>query len=202
MHRQRGWKRKKTGEEMYFFHCLSNSRKARGSCESFMMPEHELKNTVLKIIQVHAGVIVGNSLKLIKNSNETDKNRENVKTEIAALRLEADKNGRMFKSLYESLVSGLINADEYREMRGDYEAKVNNNLARAAELENRQAELDRQIAEYIDLSDLITDTENNGITAKLIDCLVGNIRIFSDRSIKIDFLFDKGFDMINEVVGE
>lgn len=200
MHRQRGWKRKGTGEEIYVFHCLSNSRKARGSCKSFMMPEHELKNTLFTIIQSHAGVVIGNSLKLRKNSADIDSKREQVKAELSALKLESDKNGRMFKSLYESLISGLINSDEYREMREGYESKMQGNLYRASELEKQQTELDRQISEYCGLSDLISDSENSGITAKIIDCLVGGIRIFSDRSIEVDFLFNKGFDMISEVM--
>jgi len=83
--------------------------------------------------------------------------RQEIKAELTALRQEADKSGRMFKSLYESLVSGLITAEEYRDMREAYETKTQKSLARAAELENRQAELDRQVAEYFELSDLIAD---------------------------------------------
>jgi len=197
MHRQR--QKRKKSEDIYVFHCLSNSRKARGSCESFIIPEQDLKEALLIMIQSHAHVIVGNSLKLRKNSADIDSKREKVQAELLALKLEADKNGRMFKSLYESLVSGLINSDEYREMRGSYESKMQTNLTRASELENQQTELDRQISEYCEFSDLISDSENSGITAKIIDCLVGSIRIFSDRSIDVDFLFDKGFDMISGV---
>jgi len=178
MHRARGWKRKKTGEQRYVFYCLSNSRKARGSCESFMVQEAEVKDALLASIKAHADVIIGNSLKL-----------------------DTDKHGRMFKSLYESLVSGLITADEYREMRENYEAKMQKNLDRAAELENQQVGFNKQIAEYLELSDLITDADNNGITAKVIDCLVNKIQFFSDRTIDIDFLFDSGFDLVGELFG-
>ena len=199
MHRTRGWKRKGTGEEMYVFNCLSNSRKARGSCKSFIVQEADIKEILLTLIQSHADVIIGNSLKLRKNSAEIDKKREEAKSELAALRAESDKNGRMFKSLYESLVSGLITAEEYREMREGYETKIQENLSLAAEVETRQAELDRQIIEYCEIADLIADTVNNEITAKVIDCLIGSIRFFADRRIEVDFLFSDGLDMVSDL---
>jgi hypothetical protein len=43
---------------------------------------------------------------------------------------------------------------------------------------------------------LIGDTESSGVTAKIIDCLIDGIKIFYDRNIEVDFLFDKGFDLI------
>ena len=201
MHRTRGWQRKKAGEDRYVFHCLSNSRKARGSCESFMVQEEDIKEALLTMVQAQADVILGNSLKLRKNSCETDAERNNSKNELTTLKHEADKDGRMLKSLYESLVNGLITSDEYKEMRTGYETKMQRNLARSAELSRTLSELDGQIAEYLELSDLIADAEKNGITQTVINSLVDQIRFFSDRRIEVDFLFDKGFDMVNEVCG-
>jgi DNA invertase Pin-like site-specific DNA recombinase len=200
MHRQRQ-PRKKT-DDAYIFYCLSNSRKARGSCVPFIMPEEDLKTALLATIQAHTDVIIGKTLKLRKNSADLEAQRQSVKAEIAALRQEADKGGRMFKNLYESLVSGLITKDEYMEMRESYEAKARESISRASELENWQAELDRQIAEYCEISDLLTDAANSGVTEKIVDCLVDRIRIFSDRSIEVDFKFDSGFELISGVAAD
>ena len=201
MHRRRGWKRRKTGEDWYVFCCLSNDRKARGSCESYTIQEEAVKQALLTAIQSHVDVVMGNSLKLRKSSTEADTMRDAAKSELTTLRLEADKDGRMFKSLYESLVSGLITADEYKEMREGYELKIQNNLTRATELETTISELDRQIAEYLELSDLIADADNAGITAKIIDSLVGSIRFYSDKRMEVDSLYDKDFSLVNEVCG-
>jgi hypothetical protein len=86
-------------------------------------------------------------------------------------------------------------------MREGYETKIQENLARAAELETEQSEFDRQVAEYCEISDLIADTANSGITAKVIDYLVGSIKFYSDKSIEVDFLFDSGFDLVSETQG-
>lgn len=200
LHRQRATRR--SMDDVYIFHCLSNSRKARGSCVPYTMPESELTETLLTAIQTHADVVIGKSVKLRKNSSAIEAGREKVKAEFAALRQEVDKNGRMFKSLYESLVSGLITADEYREMREGYETKTRESLARAAELENRQNELEKQISEYCELSGLIENAVNSGITCELVDRLVDRIEIYPDRRIEVSFRFDSGFDLISEVTAD
>ena len=200
MHRERRI-RKKT-DDVYFYICLSNTRKARGSCISYQMPEAALTETLLTVIQSHADAVIGNSMKLRKYTDGIESRHQDVKAELTALRQEADKNGRMFKSLYESLVSGLITTDEYRSMRENYETKASDNLSRAAEIEARQSELEKQVTKYCELSDLISGVENSGITAALIDCLIDRIRIFSDRRIEVDFSFSSGFDLISEVLGD
>jgi hypothetical protein len=200
MHRHKGWKRK--GEDVYVFNCLSNSRKARGSCVSFVMPEDDLIKTLITSIQAHADAVVGKSLKLRKNAGVIEARREAGKAELAALRMEADRCGRMFKSLYESLVSGIISEDEYREMRESYDAKARESLTAAFELETRQASLDKQIAEYCELSDLLAGAADSGVTERVVDCLVDRIRIFPDRHIEVDFSFKNGFDLISGVMAD
>ena len=158
-----------------------------------------MTQTLLAAIQSHADAILGSSMKLRKNAAQIELHRQEAKNEIAALRQEADKYGRMFKSLYESLVSGLISADEYRDMRGDYETKTRISLERATDIEKQQAELDEQIIEYKGLADVLADAQNTDMTAALIDRLVDRIRIFSDRSIEVDFKFTDGFNRISEV---
>ena len=200
MHRGRA-KRKKS-EDKYIFDCLSNSRKARGSCMPYTMPEKDLIEVLLTLIKSHADIIIGKALKLRENSPETEARHNEMKAEIIALRQEADKNSRMFKSLYENMVSGIITEDEYKEMRESYDSKTRENLARAADLENRQKELAKQISKYYELSDLTANAVNGGITAKIINCLVDKIRIFSDRSIEVEFSFNSGFDMISGVTAD
>ena len=200
MHRVR--RKRKKSDDFYGFYCLSNSRKARGSCESFIMPEKSLIDVLLETIKSHADVIMGKSLKLRVNSAQIHAKLEQFKVELKALNQEADKNFRMIKSLYESLASGLIDKDEYREMRAKFENKTEENLARIAELERQHAEINKQIAEYYELEDLISSTGKNGVTAKVIECLVDKIRIFSDRSVEISFKFDSGFEMISEVTAD
>jgi hypothetical protein len=188
LHRQKSARRK--SDDVYIFHCLSNSRKARGSCEVFNLPECELIPALLTSIQKYAEAVLGKSVKLRLNNEAVELNRAAVKTELAALKQENAKGERMLKSLYESLVSGLINAAEYREMRESYEAKSKANLDRAGELESGQRELEKQVADYRELSELAGNAETGGITAELIDRLIERIDVFSDRGIKVKYKFE------------
>jgi DNA invertase Pin-like site-specific DNA recombinase len=199
LHRQRQVRRK--SDDVYMFHCLSNSRKARGSCESFTMPEGELTAVLLTMIRKHAETVIGRSLKLRETGAVTEIERSKVKAELAALRQEADKGRRMLKSLYESLVSGLITADEYREMRDGYEAAAQANLARACELEHRRSELERQTTEYFELSALMESASENGITGEIVGRLVDRIKVYADRHIEVEFRFESGFDLLEGVTG-
>jgi DNA repair exonuclease SbcCD ATPase subunit len=166
-----------------------------------MIREDELIKTLLTIIKAHTDVVIGKSLKLRKNSAVTESKKSEIKAELSKLRLDIDKNRRMFKSLYENHVSGLITSDEYRDLRENYETKMNDNLTRITELENRLKEFDKQIAEYIELSELMKKAGNKGITAELIDRLVEKIRFYSDKSIEVDFKFVSEFDLLSEVPG-
>ena len=88
------------------------------------------------------------------------------------------------KSLYESLVTGIITGDEYRQMRTDYEERISVKINLVQELECRQNELEAQVSEYICLSDLIGSVKGKeDITAALIDRLIDRIEVFSDRRI-------------------
>jgi DNA invertase Pin-like site-specific DNA recombinase len=196
MNRHKGW-RTKNGD-VYIFSCLSNERKARGSCESFSIREDKLTQTLLAIIKTHSAAVHGKALKLRNNSDSIDMKHQESQSEISALRREIDKNRRMFKSLYENHISGLITSEEYHDMRVSYEAAMENSAAHIADIENRQKELDRQTAEYCEISDLIADTENNSLTSTLIERLVDRILIFADKSVDISFRFASGFNLIGE----
>jgi len=194
LHRQRAIRKK--SDDIYYFHCLSNSRKARGSCVSFMMPEEELLAALLTTIQKHAETVMGKSVKLRKASMAIEADRDMIKAKLSAIRQDAGKDERILKSLYESLVNGVITADEFRDMRADYAAKVQEALRQAAELERRHKELDRQMTEYLELSNLVENAANSGITAKLIDALIDRILIFPGRRIEVSFRYDCDFDLI------
>jgi DNA invertase Pin-like site-specific DNA recombinase len=197
LQRQRSWKRKTDGFQPYVFRCFANSNIARGSCLQYSIQEHELIDTLLTVIKKHADAVIGMSLKLRKNSAFVEAGKTKVKSELSALRLEMDKDSRLLKSLYESLVSGVIGSDEYREMRLGYEEKIAERLSRVNKLENSQKELENRMSEYLELTDLISKVKNSeDITAELIDMLVERIRVFHDGRIEADFRFSSGFEQL------
>jgi DNA invertase Pin-like site-specific DNA recombinase len=198
LHRRR---QKLVSKDVYWFICLSNSRIARGTCPVYSITEEGLLSSLLAVIQKHADVVVGKTIKLRDNKLIIENGRTKIKSELTALRQETDKDSRLLKSLYESLVSGIITQDEYKELRAAYEKKITERLNRINALESRQYEFEAQMDEYLELSDLIGNVGNCGdITAAIINKLIGKIQVFSDRSIEVDFRFNSGFERIFEVV--
>ena len=201
LHRQR--QQLKHHDDVYRFHCLSNSRIARDSCPVYSIKEEELMSSLLTMLQKQADAVIGQSMKLREQRPAIESGREKAKSELAALRQEMDKDSRMLKSLYESLVTGIITSKEYSDLRVDYEKKIADRLAGVRELENKQSELEAQAEEYIELSDLIGGISGGqSITATLIDRLVEQIKVFSDKHIEVDFSFNSGFDRICEVMAQ
>lgn len=195
LHRQRC--ARKRGPDVYLFHCLSNSRKARGSCEPYSLPEKELVSALLSILQKQAELAAGNALILKRKRPDMEARQIAVKARLDALRQELDRDRRMLKSLYESLVTGILNDEEYRRMRTDYGEKIESKSALMQELTGRLREVEAQAAEYIDLTNLIAGVkEKEDITAALIDRLVDRIRVFSDRHIEVDFRFESGLNQL------
>jgi hypothetical protein len=200
LHRQRC--RRKKMANYYIFHCLTNTRKAREACKSYVLPEDELLSALLALIEKHSEAISGKAIRLRKKFSEFEAKQGNIKSELSALRLDADKTGRMQKSLYESLVTGIITADEYRDLRNAYESKMQSFLSKITALESEQKEFEKQISKFFELDDLLKSAKLNVLTATIIDRLIDRIWVYKDRTIEVDFRFESSFDLITEVAGD
>ena len=200
LHRQRV-ARKKTADK-YIFHCLTNSRKARGLCVPYSMPERDLSAVLMDTVKAHAGALLGKAIQLRELGSPLDAERGKIAAELAAARGEAGKNDLLVKSLYENLVTGIITRDEYRQMRASFEARERVCLEHADALEGRLAELGRQAEEYALLAETAARAENMGITAELLDALVDRILIYPDRHIDVTFRFSNDYALLREVMGD
>lgn len=197
LHRQRC--ERKRGPDVYVFHCLSNSRTARGSCKPYSLPEKELLSALLTILQKQAEITSGNALILRQKHPDMEARYAQVKARLATLRQQLDRDRRMLKSLYESLVTGILSDEEYQEMRAGYGEKIERASALIQELTVNQKDMETRIADYIDLSGLIAGIKGKeDITAVLIDRLIDRVRVFSDRHIEVGFRFESGWRRLEE----
>jgi hypothetical protein len=194
LNRHVGWKRK--GERVYVFECLSNTRKARGSCKSFCIQEDKLVDTLLTVIHKQAGAVIGERLYHLKAQAGAMPNGA-VKSELAALRQAIGKGKRLLKTLYENLVTGIITDEDYYGLKTSYEAEIAKQQTRADELQQELRRLEARTSEYIELSGFIAGVKNRlDITTALVDRLVDRIRAFPNGHIEVDFLFSSGFEGI------
>lgn len=201
LHRQRN--ERKHGPDAYYYHCIANSRIAKGTCQGVAINENELHSTVLSILLGHAEAITGTHLVLQNNDALLKSRQDETKARITALRQGIDTNRRFLKSLYENLIKGILTSEEYFSMKADYEAKITGATDSIARLENGQKELYAQTTRYYDLASCIDGLDKGGeLTAALVDKLIEKVTVYPDKRIEVCFRFQSEFDRIDEVVSQ
>jgi DNA invertase Pin-like site-specific DNA recombinase len=172
----------------YWFNCQTQTKISKAACVQVSVKEDDLKATVLTLLQKYAHVFTGSYINL-KNKTMPEE-KASMDAELRSIRLERDKSEGFLKSLYENLVSGLITAEEYGDMKAEYNAKIAALTDRANELRNRKRFLEDKLSEYKSLSDAVAGlTCEHDLTAALIERTVDKILVYHDKSIEIRWTF-------------
>ena len=198
LHRQR------SHEQYYIYHCISNDRIGRGACEAnVLLRETDLFDTILTIIRQQAEAVMGNSLRLKQKSGTLAAQKAAVDQEITSLRQQTGKNRTFLTGLYESFITGILTRTEYTEMKADYERKITDAMERVQQLEGRQAELERQTADYFTLADRLAAVgADTSLSALLVEQLIERVTVNSKEDISVVFRFESGFDRVAEVLAD
>ncbi len=201
LHRQRAIRKK--GPDAYIFHCLTNSRVARGACEGVTLREDEMLSTVTEILQKKLAAILDGSLSLLMVEARQEPERRALKSGIAASRLEIHKHRGLIHSLYENLAEDIITKDEYFALKDEREAKISALTKEIDRLEKRLDELDAQLQRYKEVEQDAKLLERDPtLTAALIERLIDRIEVSHDRSIHVSFRFQDEFDAFGEGDGQ
>ena len=186
----------------YFFHCISNDRIAKGACDgNISIEETDLFQTILTIIRQDAETVIGKNLRLKHQDTKLAAQKTAVDKEIVKLRQETASNRGYLTSLYENLVTGILTSDEYRSMKAGYEKKITAAVERMQQLQEQQAELEKQVNSYSSLAEKLAKIDGDtALTARLVDQLIERITVNSPEDISIRFRFDSGFERIAEVL--
>lgn len=192
LHRQRAIRKK--GPDAYLFHCLSNSRVAKGSCEGVTINEKELISTVTAILEKELSVVLGSSLPLFRYEARQKQDRDRINAQTSAKRRDMEQNRKLIRGLYEDYVKGVLTGEEYLSLKEDYEKRIEALSADIAALENEQAELDEQLARYLSMEKDAHKLEHDHLlTAELIERLIDRIEITHDHDIQVTFRFRNEF---------
>lgn len=159
LHRQRAERKK--GPDVYWFHCLTNSRVAKDSCKGVMMQETELIATVTAILEKELSVALGMSLPLFQLEAKQKKDKDRLKTQMSARRQETEKKRRLIRGLYENFVQGILTNEEYFELKTAYEESIGTLSGEIEALEKDMDALDSRLVRYRSME--------KGIFPKLVD---------------------------------
>ena len=192
LHRQRAERKK--GPDVYWFHCLTNSRVAKDSCKGVMMQETELIATVTAILEKELSVALGMSLPLLQLEAKQKKDKDRLKTQMSARRQETEKKRRLIRGLYENFVQGILTNEEYFELKADYEESIRTLSGEIEALEKDMDALDSRLVRYRAMEkDAKSLTQDHALTAELIDRLIERIEIDHERNIHVTFRFKSEF---------
>ncbi len=192
LHRQRAERKK--GPDVYWFHCLTNSRVAKDSCKGVMMQETELIATVTAILEKELAVALGMSLPLFQLEAKQKQDKDRLKTRMSVRRQEIEKKRRLIHGLYENFVQGILTNEEYFELKADYEESINTLSGEIEALEKDMDALDSRLVRYRAMEkDAKSLTQDHALTAELIDRLIERIEIDHERNIHVTFRFKSEF---------
>lgn len=192
LHRQRAERKK--GPDIYWFHCLTNSRVEKDSCKGVMIQETELIATVTSVLEKELTVALGMSLPLFQLEARQKQEKDKLRGQMSSKRQEIEKKRRLIRGLYENFVQGVLTSEEYFELKVDYEESINTLSGEITELERDMDALDEQFVRYRTMEkDAKSLAKDHLLTAELIDRLIERIEIDHKRDIHVTFRFKSEF---------
>ncbi len=192
LHRQRAERKK--GPDIYWFHCLTNSRVAKDTCKGVMMQETELIATVTTILEKELSVALGMSLPLFQLEARQKQKKDGLKSQMSAKRQDIEKQRRLIRGLYENFVQGILTSEEYFELKAGYEESITVLSGDIKALEKGMDALDDQLVRYREMEkDAKSLAQDHVLTAELIERLIERIEIDHERNIRVSFRFKSEF---------
>lgn len=192
LHRQRAERKK--GSDIYWFHCLTNSRVAKDTCKGVMIQETELIATVTTILEKELSVALGMSLPLFQLEARQKQKKDGLKSQMSAKRQEIEKQRRLIRGLYENFVQGILTSEEYFELKAGYEESITALSGDIEALEKEMDALDDQLVRYRAMEkDVKSLAQDHVLTAELIERLIERIEIDHERNIRVSFRFKSEF---------
>lgn len=181
LNRQRQLRR--TMADKYAFYCMTNTRYERGGCDNGSIFEEEIISVIITSLKAQENVLVDKKNMLL--CSLSDKCRmENDAAEIKSLKRYIEKNQNFLGGLYESLINNIISAEEYQNMRNDYNNKISDAVKKIHDIEIQQQELEKQYNYYCDLSDAADDIiKNNNLTRELVEKLIDKIIVYKGKRV-------------------
>ena len=193
LHRQR--KKQGKGEDIYLFHCLTNTRVAKGACEGVYITEKDLTESLTMIVEKELDAVVGHSIPLMQQEKQYRQQRAAVQSQLSEKRKALEKDRGLIQGLYEDMVEGMISREEYRGLKADMEEHTKALSKSISALEDEKEKLDKSWQRQKSMESHAANlTENHTLTAELVSSLFTRIEVFHDRHFNITFSFQDALD--------
>ncbi|MCL2222405.1 MAG: recombinase family protein [Oscillospiraceae bacterium] len=175
-------KRKRQNKDgIYWFRCESQTKYGKGACTVVSVKEAELVKELLVMLRKQAEVLLSGCATIEKSADP-----HKFEAKLTEINKGLDKDGRMLKSLFENLMTGLIDQNEFVRMKVAYEKEIESLSGQADEVRNRQYEVSKKIGKYKNMLDAFLHTmDNEKFTSEIIGALVSEIKVSPDKSFDV-----------------
>jgi DNA invertase Pin-like site-specific DNA recombinase len=164
------------------FSCATRRNYSKDDCKVVSINEDILKEILLESLRKQSAVLADIMPATVVKTHDSN--------EIWRVQADIERNTGFLKGLYESLISGDITREDYRDLKLSYESKIaslseqESILRESARLAALEAAKRNKAADNIG-----TVFDSGGLTAEAVDALIEKILVFEDKHIEIWFKF-------------
>ena len=199
LHRQRNIRKK--SDDVYFYHCLSQSRISKDACPGVTIREDMLLDMLADMLQDALDTALGQyTLSLAELPRQVD-DRAELREKITSRKQEIQRLRGIVRSLYENLVQGVLTKDEYFDYKEKYESRIADLAVEMEQLEDGLRTMDAQTEQHRALEqDAAQIKTDRALTGALIERLIDRIEVSHDKQITVSYRFQSEFETYAEVL--
>ncbi len=192
----RGRKITKTKGEIYYFFCITNWRIKKGNCEGVRINERKLFQKILFLFNEKRNLFLEKEQYLQQQIQSMQKNMVLWKQQQTALEMQMNEKRLYLQALYENLINKVITQTEYKELRKNYQNKIENLLSEITCLEEIQQYNSQKIQNILKLKEDFQLTQNSEMTKEFADKFIERVEVSPDNTVTVTFYFD---ELLNEI---
>ena len=127
--------------------------------------------------------------------------RAELREKITSRKQEIQRLRGIVRSLYESLVQGVLTKDEYFDYKEKYESRIADLAVEMEQLEDGLRTMDTQLEQHRALEqDAAQIKTDRALTGALIERLIDRIEVSHDKQITVRYRFQSEFETYAEVL--
>ena len=199
LHRQRNIRKK--SDDVYFYHCLSQSRISKGACPGVTIREDMLLDMLADMLQDALDTALGQYTLSLAELPRQAAERAELREKITSRKQEIQRLRGIVRSLYENLVQGVLTKDEYFDYKEKYESRIADLSVEMEQLEDGLRTMDAQAEQHQALEqDAAQIKTDRALTGALIERLIDRIEVSHDKQITVRYRFQSEFETYAEVL--
>lgn len=193
-----------SGGKKFAYYVCGTHKKSR-SCSNHQIPEKQLEETVLALLQEHIQMIVelDACLQAIRNTPMKRISTKKLEDRLVAIDADLNRYRRLKTSAYEDLKDGILSKDDYLDIRNQYDARI-------ADASLAQEQVKKELSLYFEtgyssqqwISDFKEHRNIRALTRSVVAQCIEKIQIYEGKRIEITFTHAQDYLTLFEQVDE